>query len=303
MELIPYNMKMYIYKIIAKIFKIFAPIIKSDEFYLKVRYFCKFKKKLNLDNPQTYNEKLQWLKLYDRKPIYNQMVDKIDAKNYVASIIGEEYIIPTYFVYDDVEQIIWEKLPNSFVLKCTHDSGSVIVCKDKSKLDIKKAKNKLKAGLKKSYFYENREWPYKNCKRRIICEKYMVDESGYELKDYKWFCFNGEPKALFIATDRGNPNEETKFDFFDTDFNHIPVTNGHPNALHKISKPTGFEIMKKLAAKLSKGIPHVRVDFYDIDGKIYFGELTFFHWSGLMPFEPEKWDYIFGSWIQLPNKD
>lgn len=294
-------MKKEVLRYVGKLFKIIAPMIKSDEFYLKVRYFCRFQKRLRLDNPQTYNEKLQWLKLYDRNPLYTQMVDKIEAKSYVASLIGKEHIIPTIGIYDTVEEIPWKKLPNQFVLKCTHDSGGIVICKDKSTLDIKKAIAKLSKGLKKSYFYENREWPYKNVKPRIICEEYMVDESGYELKDYKWFCFDGKAKALFIATERGSSTEETKFDFYDMDFNHLPFTNGHPNSSRQIKKPAGFEKMKEIAGMLSKGIPHVRVDLYDINGKIYFGEMTFFHWSGTMPFEPEEWDYKFGSWIDLPK--
>lgn len=295
-------MKKEVLRCVGKFFKIIAPMIKSDEFYLKVRYFCRFHKKLRLDNPKTYNEKLQWLKLYDRNPQYTQMVDKVEAKSYVASLIGEEYIIPTIGIYDTVEEIPWDTLPQQFVLKCTHDSGGIVICKDKSTLDIKKAIKKLSKGLKKSYFYENREWPYKNVRPRIICEEYMVDESGYELKDYKWFCFDGEAKALFIATERGSSTEETKFDFYDMDFNHLPFRNGHPNSLRQIRKPQGFEKMKKIAEILSEGIPHVRVDLYDINGKIYFGEMTFFHWSGTMPFEPEEWDYKFGSWIDLSKR-
>lgn len=294
-------MKSLFFKVTAKAFKILAPWIKSDSFYLKIRYYCRLRKKLDLNNPQTYNEKLQWLKIHDRKPFYTTMVDKIEAKNYVASIIGEDYIIPTIGIYDSVEDINWSELPNQFVLKCTHDSGGIVICSDKTKLDIDKAKKTLAKGLKTSYYYRNREWPYKDVKPRIICEKYMVDESGYELKDYKWFCFDGKVKALFIATDRTNANEETKFDFFDENFNHLPLTNGHPNSSKKLQKPIGFEKMKNLATVLSKGIPHLRVDFYDINGKIYFGELTFFHWSGMMPFEPEEWDYTFGSWINLPK--
>lgn len=276
-----------------------APII-PDKLYLKMLYFATMGKILNLDNPVSFSEKLQWLKLYDRNPNYTKMVDKIEAKKYVASIIGNNYIIPTIAEYNSVEEINWESLPDQFVLKCTHDSGGIVVCSNKSELDIESSINKLRNSLKKSYYPQNREWPYKNVKPRLICEKYMVDESGYELKDYKWFCFNGEVKALFIATDRNNPNEETKFDFFDADFNHLPFTNGHPNSKRKIKKPKGFKKMKELASILSKGFPHLRVDFYDINGKIYFGELTFFHWSGLMPFYPDKWDYKFGSWIKLP---
>ena len=276
-----------------------APIL-SDRFFLKVLFRLRMGYKLNLDNPVTFNEKLQWLKLYNRKPEYTQMVDKVGAKEYVASIIGEEYIIPTIGVWDRVEDIDWEALPNQFVLKCTHDSGGIVICPDKTKLDISAAKRKLKRGLKRDFYSQNREWPYKDVKRRIIGEVYMVDESGYELKDYKWFCFDGVPKALFIATDRGVKGEETKFDFFDADFNHLPFTNGHPNSQRPILKPQGFEKMKELAAKLSEGQPHLRVDFYDINGKIYFGELTFYHWSGTTPFEPVEWDYKFGEWIKLP---
>lgn len=277
-----------------------APIL-PDRFFIKILFRLRMGYKLNLDNPQTYSEKLQWLKLYNRKPEYTKMVDKVSAKEYVASIIGEEYIIPTIGVWDRVEDIDWDTLPNQFVLKCTHDSGGLVICSDKSKLDITRAKRDLKRGLKRNFYSQNREWPYKNVTHRIIGEQYMVDESGYELKDYKFFCFDGIPKAMFIATDRGVAGTETKFDFFDMDFNHLPFTNGHPNSDKPVKKPTGFEEMKRLASALSKDIPHARIDFYDINGKIYFGEITFFHWSGTTPFEPMEWDYKFGEWIELPN--
>lgn len=283
-----------------KTLKVFSRLI-SDRKYLELLFPLETGYKLDLDNPQTFNEKLQWLKLYNRKPEYSQMVDKVEAKKYVANIIGEEHIIPTLAVYDRLEDIDFEALPNQFVLKCTHDSGGIVVCRDKSNLNREEALRKLSQGLKKNYFYQNREWPYKNVKPRIIAERYMEDESG-ELKDYKYFCFNGEPKAMFIASDRFNKTEETKFDFFDMDFNHLPFTNGHPNATKPVEMPKGFEEMKKLAAKLSIGIPHVRVDFYDVDGKVYFGEMTFFHWSGLVPFEPFEWDLKFGKWIILPSE-
>ena len=273
----------------------------DDAKYLKMLYRIKMKEPLDLENPQTYNQKLQWLKLYDRKPVYTQMVDKCEAKKYAASIIGEEHIIPTLGVWERFEDIDFDALPNQFVLKCTHDSGGIVVCKDKSKLDKKAALAKLKRGLSRNYYYQNREWPYKNVKPRIIAEQYMEDESG-ELKDFKIFCFNGEPKSMFIASDRFDKSQETKFDFYDMDFNHLPFTNGHPNATKPVVQPKGFEKMKELAKKLSVGIPHVRIDFYDIKGKIYFGEITFFHWSGMRPFEPIEWDYTYGSWIQLPDK-
>ncbi len=277
-----------------------APLIKDDEFYLKMKWKMYMDYPLNLNNPQTFNEKLQWQKLYDRKPEYTKMVDKYEVKEYVASVIGDKHIIPTLGVYDSVEDIDFDTLPNQFVLKCTHDSGGIVICKDKTKLDKDAAKKKLERGLRMNFYYQNREWPYKDVKPRIIAEQYMVDESGYELKDYKWFCFNGEPKALFIATDRGDAKEETKFDFYDIDFNHLPFTNGHPNAIKTIEKPAGFDKMKELASKLSKGLMQVRIDFYDINGKVYFGEITFFHWSGMKPFVPREWDYKFGSYIKLP---
>ena len=272
-----------------------------DKLYLKICYKCKIGKKLNLNNPQTYNEKLQWLKLYDRKPEYTKMVDKYSVKEYVASIIGEEYIIPTIGVWNKVEDIDFDKLPTQFVLKCTHDSGGLVICNDKSKLDIDNAKRTLNYFLNRNFYHLHREWPYKNIKPQIIAEEYIVDESGYELKDYKFFCFDGKVKAMFIATDR-NAETETCFDFFDRDFNHLPVLNGHPNANKAIQKPLNYEKMIELAEKLSQNIPHTRIDFYNINGKIYFGEITFFHWSGFKKFEPEKYDKIFGDWITLPKK-
>lgn len=268
-----------------------------DKLFLQLKFWLIMRRKLDLKNPKTFNEKLQWLKLYNRKPIYTQMVDKVEAKRYVSNIIGEEYIIPTLGVYDSVDEIDFNALPNQFVLKCTHDSGGIVVCKDKSKLDVEAAKNKLRKGLKINYYYQNREWPYKQVKPRIIAEQYMVDESGYELKDYKFFCFDGKVGLLFVATDRGSKNEETKFDFFDAEFKHLPFTNGHPNTIKPIIVPEGFEKMKEIAARLSKGHPHLRVDLYNVNGKIYFGELTFYHWSGMIPFVPEEWDYKLGEMI------
>lgn len=268
-----------------------------DEIYLKIAYRFHMKIRLNLTNPQTYNEKLQWLKLHNQKPEYTQMVDKYAVREYIAKTIGEEYLIPLLGVWDTFDEIDFDQLPDQFVLKCNHDSGSVIICRDKNTFDINKAKKELSLSMKHNYYYGGREYPYKDIKPKIIAEKYMVDESRYELKDYKFFAFDGEVKALFIATDR--QSGETKFDYFDMDFNHLPFLQGHPNALKKLKKPSSFERMKELASKLSKGMPEVRIDFYDINGHIYFGEITFFHYSGFTPFEPEEWDYTFGSWINL----
>lgn len=273
----------------------------DDEKYLKIAYKIRMGKELNLQHPKTYSEKLQWLKLYDRKTIYTDLVDKYQVKKIVANIIGENYIIPTLGVWDRAEDIDFDVLPDQFVLKCTHDSGGLVICKDKKKLDKATAVKKLNACLKHNFYYAQREWPYKNVKPRIIAEKYMEDNETHELRDYKFFAFDGRVKALFIASDRGS-KEETKFDFFDENFNHLPFTNGHPNADIIPKKPQQFELMKELASKLSKKIPQVRVDFYEVNGKVYFGEITFFHWSGMTPFEPEEWDYKLGEWIELPEK-
>lgn len=275
----------------------------SDRVFLKIRYWGSMKKFLNLDTPETFNEKIQWLKLNDRNPLYTKLVDKFEVKDYVANKIGAEYIISTLGVWNDFDEIDFSKLPNQFVLKCTHDSGGLVICTDKNKLDVEAARQKINKSLKYNYYLLGREWPYKDVKPRIIAEVYMEDSETKELRDYKFFCFNGKVKALFVASDRQVENEETKFDFFDEHYNHLPFTNGHPNALKYPEKPVCFDKMKSLAEILSKGFPHVRVDFYEVNGKIYFGELTFSHWSGFAPFEPEEWDYTFGSWIDLQNKD
>ena len=273
-----------------------APIL-PDEVYLKVRFRQRVGYWPNLKNPRTFNEKLQWLKLHDKHPEYTTMVDKIEAKKYVASIIGEQYIIPTLGVWNSVDEIDWDSLPNQFVIKVTSDSGGIVVCKDKKSLDIEKAKQKLKKGWGKNYYQYNKEYPYKDLKPRIIAEQYMEDESGYELKDYKIFCFDGTPKYLFVAT--GRQMHDTRFDFYDMEFNHLPFLNGHPNADVWPVKPNNFDEMVEVAKKLSAGMCHVRVDLYNIHGKIYFGELTFFHWSGMTPYNPVEWDYKLGDNIVL----
>ena len=275
----------------------------SDKSYLRILYWVKMGKFLHLKHPKTFSEKLQWLKLYDRRPEYTIMVDKVKAKEYVASILGEEYIIPTLGVWDDPDKIDFDALPDRFVLKCNHNSGlGMYICKDKSKMDVEKVKQDLRKGLAQDYFIDNREWPYKNVPRRILAEKFIDPVSGMnDLPDYKFFCFDGEVKALFIATDRQNPNEEVKFDFFDADFNHLPFRQGHENAKVTPQKPKNFELMKKAAAQLSQGIPQVRIDFYEVGDKVLFGELTFFHFSGIMPFRPEEWDERFGEMLNLPG--
>jgi len=271
----------------------------SDDEYIKRKFRAEMGYDLDLDCPKTYNEKLQWLKLYDRKSLYSQMVDKYEVKKYVAEKIGEKYIIPTYGVWDNFDDIDFAQLPNKFVLKCTHDSGGLVICRDKRELNIDGARRRINRCLKKNFFLCGREWPYKNVTPRIIAEKYVEDKKSGELRDYKFFCFNGEPKIMFIASDRQKKSEEVKFDFYDMDFNHLPIRNGHPLAKLKPEKPIRFNEMKNLASQLSQSIPQLRVDFYEVNGDIFFGELTFFQHSGFCPIEPKEWDVRMGDWINI----
>ena len=274
----------------------------SDKAYLKLKYRLIFKKKLDLEHPKTYNEKLQWLKIYDHNPNYVNLVDKYEVKKIIEEKIGKEYIISTYGVYNSFDEIDFAKLPNQFVIKSTNDSGGVVVCQNKETFNILNAKKKINKSLKKNYFYTNREWPYKNIQPRIIVEKYLEDTRDKELRDYKFFCFNGKVKFLFVASNRQGEGE-TYFDFFDNEYHHLDIINGHSNAPTMPHKPKNFDLMISLAEKLSQDINHVRVDFYEANGKIYFGEMTFYHWSGLVAFEPMEWDYKFGEMLNLPSKD
>lgn len=277
------------------------PWLKNDDkTFIKWDYFFGMSLFPNLKNPQRFNEKLQWLKLNDKHPEYTRMVDKYEVKDFVKEKIGEEHVIPTLGVWDSFEDIDFNALPDRFVLKCTHDSGGFVICPDKSKLDLEKARKKINKRLKRNHFQKHREYPYKGVKPRIIAEQFMTDESGTELKDYKFFCFNGKPKMLLLASNRAHG---AYMNFYDMDFNLLPVQRkAHPNAKISFPKPKGFEDMKHLAEILSEGIPHVRVDFYDINGKIYFGELTFFSGSGNIPFHPDEWDYKIGEWLELPKE-
>ena len=279
-----------------------APLIKNDKTFLKWMYFSVFHRFPNLINPQTYNEKLLWLKLHDNQPEYTKMVDKAEAKKYVANIIGEEYIIPTLGVYNSFDEINFAKLPNQFVIKCTHDSGGVVICKDKHSFDMDKARKKIEYGLCKTNFWGTREYPYKKVLPRIIIEQYMEDESGYELKDYKVHCFNGEPKFILVAS--GRQQNDIRFNFYDLNWKLLPFEKSHKRIDSKITiaKPDNLDKMLNLAKSLSRDIPHLRVDFYNVRNKIYFGELTFFPASGLGKFNPEEWDYKIGEWLSL-NKE
>lgn len=285
---------------IAKIVGYSLGRLLPDRMFIDIRYFLTFHKMIDWKNPKTYNEKLQWMKLYDRNPEYTMLVDKYEVRKFVADTIGDEHLIPCYGVWDSFDDIDFNQLKYPFVLKCTHDSGSVVICKDKNNLNMVQMRKHFQECLKSDdCYFGGREWAYKNVKPRIIAEKFMVDDSGVGLKDYKFFCFDGKVKAMFIATDRGVEGQDVKFDFFDENFNHLPFKHGHENAEHVPKKPERFDEMIKLAEKLSKGLRAVRVDLYNINGKIYFGEMTFYHHCGFVPFTPNDWDYKFGEWIRI----
>jgi len=271
-----------------------------DKIYLKLKYFLKLNKKLNLDYPVTFNEKLQWLKLYNRKPEYSVMVDKYRMRSYVADRIGLGHTVPLIGVWEDPAEIDFDKLPNKFVLKCNHNSGlGMCICKDKSNLDVKKVKSELKKGLRQNYYLTGREWPYKDVPRKVFAEEYLEESQSDVLTDYKFFCFNGVPKIMYISQDNA---KEPHTDFFDMDFNHLNIRMKDPNSEISPNKPKQFEKMKQLATILAKDVAHLRVDFYVVNDNIYVGELTFFHNSGFSNITPEQWENTLGEWIKLPEK-
>lgn len=270
--------------------------------YLKLVFRHTVGYPLNLEKPTTFNEKMQWLKLNYQTKQQVILADKVAVRSFVEEKIGADHLIPSIGVYDRVEDIPWEKLPNRFVLKCNHASTANIVCTDKSKLDIGDAKRKLRRWMGQSWYWYGREWPYKHIKPRILAEEFIDDGHQTGLVDYKFFCFDGQPRALFVARDRQSQDEETKFDFYDLDWNWLPIINGHPNAKEPMERPAALEEMIRLSKVLSAGFPHVRVDWYCIKDKVLFGEMTFYHFSGFTPFVPSSWDKTFGEWLTLPTE-
>ncbi len=274
----------------------------QDELYLKIIFYLSVGYKLDLNNPKTYNEKLQWLKLNDTKAIENSfLVDKYLVKKYIAKEIGEEYVIPTLGVWNRAEDIDFNSLPQKFVLKCTHDSGGIVICHDKANLDIDATIKKLNANLSSSFYKFSREYVYKDLKPKIIAEKYMEDNIDKELKDYKFLCFNGNPEVMIFMEGRQKGKEFLTATFYDMNYVKLPFIQGDLNSIVPQNKPSGFEKMKELSKQLSRDFLFVRVDFYNVNGKIYFGEMTFYPTAGFVAVSPIEWDYKLGEMLKLPK--
>lgn len=273
-----------------------------DAVYLKLVYRARIGRPLNLNSPKGFNEKLQWLKLYDRNPLYTKLVDKAEVKPWVAERIGWEHVVPTLGVWDSFDDIDFGALPERFVLKCTHDSGGLAICRDLLTFDMAAARRKIERSLANNYFWSGREWPYKDVRPRIIAEEYL-DPAGEQvgLTDYKVMCFGGQARCEFTCTGRADGNLHV--DFFDTEWNHMPFTRHYPNADVPPEAPERLKDMVAMAERLSEGMPFVRVDFYEVAGQYYFGEMTFYPGSGMEEFDPERWDEELGSWIELPELD
>lgn len=275
-----------------------------DKLYLSLRYRLQMGHWIDWNHPHTFTEKLQWLKVYGFRPEYTQMVDKYAVKDYVADIIGEEHVIPTLGVWDAVDDIDWDSLPNRFVLKTTNGGGScgVVICKDKATLDREEAKRKLKRSMKTNIGKVHREKPYQNVKPRIIAEQFMEETARPEiddLLDYKFYCFDGEPKLVMVAGGRQNGNK--RFGYYDTNWSPVDITWGAPRPDVEFERPSDLDAMLKIATKLSADIPHARIDLYNINENVYFGEITFFDASGFEKITPESFDTVMGEWIKLPE--
>lgn len=289
------SVKRRIYRKLCTVFNRYIP----DRIYLKMLYQVRLNEKLDIRNPVTFNEKMQWLKLYDRNPVYTKMADKYEVRSIVKAKLGAEYLIPLLGVWESVEEIAWEKLPEQFVLKCTHDSASVCICKDKAGFDKAAACRKLDRALKVNYYYASREWPYKNIKPRIIAEKYMADESGTELKDYKIYTFGGEPYLIQVDFDRFVRHRRN---LYTTEWEYIDEEIEYPkDPSVRIQKPEKLEEMLACARKLAGNTASLRTDFYSVNDKIYFGEITFYQEAGFARFSSEEYAKKLGEMIVLPG--
>lgn len=266
-----------------------------DKWYLSLMFRSKMGYWMDWKHPQTFNEKLQWLKIHDRDPLYTQLVDKCEVRKYIAKKIGDEYLIPLLGIWSNIKDIDFDKLPNQFVLKCTHDSGSVIICKNKESFDVAAAKQKLAKALKVKYYALSREWPYKNVKPQIIAERYL--ESN-DLNDYKFQVFNGKVKNCFVCSKRFS-KDGLHVTFFDRRWNPLNFTKLYPKETDALAQPVFFEKMVEISEKIAKQFRFLRVDFYEYENRIYIGELTFYPGAGFEKFDPPEWDKKFGDLIDL----
>ena len=272
----------------------------DDARYLRLLYRMRIGYPLDLNDPKTFNEKLQWLKLHDRNPLYTKLVDKAEVKPWVAERIGWEHVVPTLGVWDTFDEIDFGALPDRFVLKCTHDSGGLAICRDRATFDVAAARRKIERSLANNYFWSGREWPYKDVRPRIIAEEYLDPADGQrDLTDYKVMCFGGKARCEFTCT--GRADGDLRVDFFDTEWSHLPFTRHYPNAEVPPEAPSRLKEMVAMAERLSEGMPFVRVDFYEVAGQYYFGEMTLYPGSGMEEFDPERWDEELGSLIELPS--
>lgn len=270
-----------------------------DALYLKIQYYLTIGKRLDLAHPRGFNEKLQWLKLHDRDPRYVAVVDKYEAKTYISETVGEGYAVPALGVWERWEDIDFAALPEKFVLKCTHDSGSTVLCGGKAAWDARAAEKKIGRCLKRNYYYENREWPYKMISPRILCEMLLEDDAGREIVDYKFMCFNGQVKCAFVCLNRNSPGGLNVI-FYDTGWNRMPFERHYPSGNLAVAKPKNYDLMVELAEKLARGMPFARVDFYEVNEKVYVGEITLYPGGGVEEFTPERYDRVLGDWLRLP---
>jgi len=272
-----------------------------DKAFIKLRYRAFMGQRLNLESTKLFTEKLQWLKLYNRNPDHTGLVDKYEVRAYITEQFGAKYLIPLLGVWDSPGDIDFSALPDQFVLKCTHDSGTYIICRDKKTFDIAAARMRLKKSLRHNYYWHSREYPYKKVKPRIICEEFMVDESGTELKDYKVFCFNGRPTYILVDFNRLKGHNRN---IYDTDWQYVPfvMNRYYPDPLTAFDKPACFDEMLDIAGRVSKEHAFIRVDFFIVGSKLYIGELTFFHGTGLIRFEPPEYNAMLGDMLILPEQ-
>ena len=293
-------MKKFLYRIITGLGSRNLLNWISDKTYINILFFIQFGKKVNFKNPKTFNEKLQWIKIYDRDKKYVDYVDKYEVRKYVEEKLGKEVLIPLLWVGNQANDIPFDKLPEKFIIKCNHGSHTNIICNDKNNFQYNEAILKLNKWMKKSWYWYGREWPYKEVKKKIIVEKLMEDTNTGDLKDYKFFCFNGKVELFKIDFDRFEKHKANYYDRNCKLLNFIEM-DCPPDFSKKLDIPKNIEKMINMAEKLSADIPFVRVDFYNINNKVYFGEMTFFPAAGFGILEPKSWDNKMGKMIKLKS--